>query len=57
VHAAVGVHGAVFYDATPGTNSTDPVLCYWDFGGTQTATNGTFTLTANGSGILTITGS
>jgi hypothetical protein len=48
---------AVFYDSTPGTNATDPVLCYWDFGGTQTATNGTFTLTANASGILTITGS
>jgi hypothetical protein len=48
---------AVFYDSTPGTNATDPVLCYWDLGGTQTATNGTFTLTPNGSGILTITGS
>jgi hypothetical protein len=48
---------AVFYDATPGTNATNPVLCYWDFGGVNTATNGTFTLTANASGILTITGS
>lgn len=47
---------AVFYDATPGTNATNPVLCYWDLGGTQTATNGTFSLTANASGILTITG-
>ena len=48
---------AVFYDATPGTNATNPVLCYWDLGGTQTATNGTFTLTQNASGILTVTGS
>ena len=48
---------AIFFDATPGTNATNPLLCYWDLGGTQTATNGTFTLTANASGILTATGS
>lgn len=46
---------AVFYDDTPGTNK--PVACYWDLGGTQTSSNGTFTLTANASGILTVTGS
>lgn len=48
---------AVFIDTTPGTNATNPVMCYWDLGGTQTATNGTFTLTASGSGIFTATGS
>lgn len=48
---------ALFFDKTPGTNATNPVLCYWDLGGVQTATNGTFTLTPNASGILTITGS
>jgi hypothetical protein len=47
---------AVFYDATPGTNATNPVLCFWDLGGTQTATNGTFTLTPDAAGILTVTG-
>ena len=48
---------AVFYDATPGTNATDPLLCYWDFGGNVSTTNGTFLLTVSGSGLLTITGS
>jgi hypothetical protein len=47
---------ALFYDATPGTNATNPVLCYWDLGSTQTSSNGTFTLTQNASGILTVTG-
>lgn len=47
---------ALFLDSTPGSNATNPVLCYWDLGGTQTATNGTFTLTANASGIVTVTG-
>lgn len=46
---------ALFYDDTPATNK--PVLCYWDLGGTQTSTNGTFALTQNASGILTVTGS
>lgn len=49
---------ALFYDDTPATNK--PVLCYWNLdgsGGTQTSSNGTFTLTQNASGILTFTGS
>lgn len=48
---------AVFYDSTPGTDATNPVICYWDFGGTFSDTAGTFTLTVNGSGLVTITGS
>lgn len=48
---------ALFYDSTPGTDATNPVLCYWDLGGTQTATNAAFTLTINASGLITITGS
>lgn len=47
---------ALFYDSTPGTNATNPVLTYWDLGGTQTSSNGTFTLTVPGGGILTLTG-
>lgn len=50
---------ALFYDSTPGSDATNPVLCYWNLdgaGGTQTSTNGTFTLTQNASGILTLTG-
>jgi hypothetical protein len=48
---------ALFYDAQPGSNATNPVLCYWDLGGTQTATNATFTLTIAGSGLMTWTAS
>lgn len=48
---------AVFYAASAGTDSTNPVICYWDLGGTQTATNGTFTLTLDAAGVLTVTGS
>lgn len=48
---------AVFYDSTPGTDATNPVMCYWDLGGTQTSSAGTFTLTISGSGLITVTGS
>lgn len=51
---------ALFYDSTPGTDSTNPVLLYWDLdgaGGTQTSSNGTFTLTQAAAGLLTLTGS
>jgi hypothetical protein len=48
---------ALFYDSTPGTASTNPVICYWDFGGTSSSSSGTYTLTLSGSGIVTITGS
>jgi hypothetical protein len=47
---------AVFYDATPGTASTNPVIAYWDLGGSQTP-GSTFTLTPNASGIVTWTAS
>ncbi len=43
---------AVFYDSTPGSNATDPVIVYWDFGGSQTLSG----LTISGSGLLTVTG-
>lgn len=47
---------AVFYDSTPGSAATNPLICYWDLGGTQTVTASTFTLTISGSGLLTLTG-
>jgi len=43
---------AVFYDSTPGTNATDPLLVYWDLGGSQTISG----LTIAGTGLLTLTG-
>lgn len=48
---------AVFYCSTPGTDATNPVVCYWDFGGTVSSTASTYQLTLNGSGIMTVTGS
>jgi hypothetical protein len=46
---------AVFYDAQGGTDSTNIPIAYWDFGGTQTSSSGTFTLTVNASGVATLT--
>jgi hypothetical protein len=48
---------ALFYDSTPGTNATNPVLGYWDFGGAQSSSAGTFTLSLTGNAICTLTGS
>lgn len=48
---------AVFYDSTPGTAATNPVICFWDLGGTQTVAGQTFGLTIAGTGLVTMTGS
>lgn len=48
---------ALFIDTTPGTAGTNPVICWWDFGGSDVGTGGNFTLQINASGLLTITGS
>jgi hypothetical protein len=46
------------YDATVGSgDSSHPIILYWDFGGTQTVSGATFTLTVNGSGLVTWTAS
>lgn len=44
---------AFFYDNTVGgTDSTNLIMCYWDFGGTNSSSSGSFTLTINASGLL-----
>lgn len=45
---------AFFYDNTfgSGTDSTNLIMCYWDFGGTSSSSSGSFTLTISGSGLL-----
>lgn len=48
---------ALFYDNTPATTTTKPVILYWDFGGNVSSTSGVFTLTISSSGLLTLTGS
>lgn len=43
------------YDSTPGTAATNPVIGYYDFGGTLTASGGgTLTITVPTSGILAL---
>lgn len=47
---------AVYYENTAGASSTDPLICWIDFGGDQTASNGgTFTIVIDAAGIATIT--
>jgi hypothetical protein len=48
---------AVFYDSSGGTNATNFPIVYWDFGGSQSSSNGTFTLTINASGLYQVTSS
>lgn len=47
---------ALFFDATPGSNSTNPVICYWDFGGTDSPGGANLQLQINASGFVTLTG-
>lgn len=51
------VNYAVFFDAAGGTNATNYPICYWNLGGAQSVTGGTFTLTINASGLYTVTSS
>jgi hypothetical protein len=50
---------AAFYDYTAGGSSDTNglVICYWDFGGSQSVSGATFTLTISGSGLVTWTSS
>jgi hypothetical protein len=45
---------SVFYNRTPGSDATRPLLCLIDWGGTQTITSGTVTVTFNAQGLLAI---
>lgn len=52
-NASFTANFALFYDSSPGSNATNPIICYWDFGGPATVSSGTFTLnigTSNGVG-------
>jgi hypothetical protein len=50
-----GARYAVVYDATPGSDATRPLISYVDFGADQNVTAGTFTLTWDSTGIVTVT--
>ena len=55
VSSTIHATHAVIWDHAPGTDSTDPLICYVDFGGDVDSTIGDFTITWNAGGILTIT--
>lgn len=50
---------AFFWDDTDSsaTDATRPLICYWDFGGSQSVSGATFTLSINASGLVTWTAS
>ena len=48
---------AVFFDSTGGTDATNLPICWWDFGGAQLGTGGSYTLTIAATGIVTATSS
>lgn len=54
--STISASHALFYDSTPGSAATNPVILFWDFGGTVSSTAASFTLTISGSGLLTLTG-
>ena len=50
-----GVNYAVFFDKTPGSNATNPVMVLWDFSNSpQSSSAGTFTLAIPASGIIPV---
>jgi hypothetical protein len=62
--ATISAKYAVWYDGGAGGSgasandaTTNKLLCYWDFGGAQASSAGTFTLQVNASGLLTFTAS
>jgi hypothetical protein len=49
--ATLSASYALFYDSSGGSDSANQVICYWDFGSSQSVTSATFALTINASGL------
>lgn len=47
--ATITAAGAIIYKARGGASSADELVCFIDFGGDVSSTNGTFTVTPSGS--------
>lgn len=45
----------LFYDAQPGSDATNPVICFFDFDGTRSSDASPFTWEANASGLFSLT--
>ena len=46
------VYAAFFDNSVGGSDSTNQLLCYWDFGSAQSVTSTAFTITVNAGGLL-----
>jgi hypothetical protein len=55
--ATFSTNYAALYDSTPATDATRPLIGYVDFGGAQSPSAGTLSVTWNASGIGTVTDS
>lgn len=56
--STIAAEYALFFDNTVGgSDTTNQVICYWDFGGTDSSSAGIFSLNVNGSGLDIITAS
>jgi hypothetical protein len=54
--ATLGAVFALFYDNTVGgTDGTNQIMGYWDFGSTQTVTSAPFVISVNAGGLFTWT--
>jgi hypothetical protein len=51
------VYGFLYDASVGGSDSAHPIICYWDFGGSQSVSAQTFTLDINASGLVTWTAS
>jgi hypothetical protein len=51
------VYGFLYDSTVGGSDSAHPIILYWDFGGSQSVSGATFTLTINASGLVTWTAS
>lgn len=52
--STITARGAVIYKARGGAATADELVCYLDFGSNISSTNGTFSVTFNAGGILTL---
>lgn len=53
--ATITARYAVYYDATPASDATRPLIAYVDFGADVSSSAGPFTITIDSAGIATVT--
>lgn len=53
--ASFTAHNLVYYDSTPGSDATRPLICYVAFAADIPVTSSTFSATVNAGGVATVT--